>query len=576
MLLLCLCLLLSALAVPAFADEVPIASSEASEEPTESSEAPEESEDENGVVDSGTCGENLTWTLDKNGVLTISGTGEMGETSYENSPWEKELVKIIVIESGVTSISEYAFKDCTNLLKISISDTVQSMGYGTFYGCTNLESVKLPSELKTISGCMLLGCKKVTEIQIPETVTLIEEAAFSSTGLKYVVIPEGVTEIGDSAFHLCFSLRNVVFPSTVHTIGKHAFAWTGLQNIQLPDNLVNIEEYAFEGCDEVTSITIPKSVERIGKNAFATGTYNGAGMGILSEVHFLGDAPDMEENIFAHQSMKSYYPNNKTWTNENMLNYGGTITWVAYEPNSDSTEVPEPTEKPSEDLSYMLKIEGEGEIQITEGLKAAGIGSIEQVKERLLACVLQNEGYTAEKTDLMEILLRVSADNGYTWRNVSAENFPESGEVRVTLPYPQGAPKDTPKENYKVYHMFTENINGHKAGEIEECPVEKIDEGLLVTLHGLSPVIIAWTPVNETVKPTSEPTAAPSTEPTSAPSATPNATPTDAPSAAPTEKPAVNAPQTGDNGVSMLWFAVLLVSGSAAAALFLRKRVGKR
>lgn len=241
-----------------------------------------------------------------------------------------------------------------------------------------------------------------------------------------------------------------------------------------------------------------------------------------------------------------------------------------------ATGTPKPTEKPSEDLSYMLKIEGEGEIQITERLKAAGIGSIEQVKERLLACVLQNEGYTAEKTDLMEILLRVSADNGYTWRNVSAENFPENGEVRVTLPYPQGAPKDTPKENYKVYHMFTENINGHKAGEIEECPVEKIDEGLLVTLHGLSPVIIAWTPVNETVKPTSEPTAAPSTEPTSAPSATPNATPTDAPSAAPTEKPAVDAPQTGDNGVSMLWFAVLLVSGSAAAALFLRKRVGKR
>ena len=257
-----------------------------------------------------------------------------------------------------------------------------------------------------------------------------------------------------------------------------------------------------------------------------------------------------------------------------MQDYGGTITWVAYDPDSGATSAPEPTEKPAEDLSYMLKIEGEDGIRITEGLKAAGVETTEQVKEKLLACVLQNEGYTAENTDLFEVTLRVSKDDGYTWGDVSADSFPESGEVRVTLPYPKGAPKDTPKENYKVYHMFTQDVNGHKAGEIEACPVEKIDEGLVVTLHGLSPVMVAWKPVDEAA----EPTAAPSTEPTSAPSAEPTeqpkptAAPSAEPTAAPTEQPAGDAPKTGDNGVHVLWIAAVLLSGGAMTALVWAKR----
>lgn len=241
---------------------------------------------------------------------------------------------------------------------------------------------------------------------------------------------------------------------------------------------------------------------------------------------------------------------------------------------SEPTGDPKPTEKPDENLQYMLKIEGEDKIQITEGLKAAGIGSVEQVREKLLASVSQNEGYSAERASLFEVILRVSKDNGYTWGYVSAANFPESGEVRVTLPYPQGAPKDTPKENYRVYHMFTEDINGHKAGEIEECPVEKINEGLVVTLHGLSPVMIAWTPVDETAKPTAEPTsaptAAPSAEPTDAPDTQPEATAE--PTTAPSEKPVVDAPKTGDSGVHFLWIAAVLLSGSVITALAFVKR----
>ena len=462
------------------------------------------------IVDSGTCGENLTWTLDENGVLTISGTGEMESYSPEDQqPWDDRWYEVlsVKIEGEITSIGDRAFAGMRYLTSVTVPDTVTSIGEYAFLGCYDLNEITMP---------------------------------------------DGIVHIGEGAFTMCYGLETLILPESLTEISAYfinAPAGNGL-----PGKLKYVE--------------IPERVTKIGRAAFVL-------QGELESVKFRGDAPEIADDAFGDDTFTAYYPaGNATWTKEVMQDYGGTITWVAYDPDSGATSAPEPTEKPAENLSYMLKIEGEDEIRITEGLKAAGVETPEQVKEKLLACVLQNEGYTAENTDLFEVTLRVSKDDGYTWGDVSADSFPESGEVRVTLPYPKGAPKDTPKENYKVYHMFTQDVNGHKAGEIEACPVEKIDEGLVVTLHGLSPVMVAWKPVDEAV----EPTAAPSTEPTSAPSAEPTeqpkptAAPSAEPTAAPTEQPAGDAPKTGDNGVHVLWIAAVLLSGGAMTALVWAKR----
>ena len=461
------------------------------------------------IVDSGTCGENLTWTLDENGVLTISGTGEMESYSSGDQPWDDRWYEVlsVKIEEGITSIADRAFAGMRYLTSVTVPDTVTSIGEYAFSGCYDLNEITMP---------------------------------------------DGIVHIGEGAFTMCYGLETLILPESLTEISAYfinAPAGNGL-----PGKLKYVE--------------IPERVTKIGRAAFVL-------QGELESVKFRGDAPEIADDAFSYDTLTAYYPaGNATWTKEVMQDYGGTITWVAYDPDSGATSAPEPTEKPAEDLSYMLKIEGEDGIRITEGLKAAGVETPEQVKEKLLACVLQNEGYTAENTDLFEVTLRVSKDDGYTWGDVSADSFPESGEVRVTLPYPKGAPKDTPKENYKVYHMFTQDVNGHKAGEIEACPVEKIDEGLVVTLHGLSPVMVAWKPVDEAA----EPTAAPSTEPTSAPSAEPTeqpkptAAPSAEPTAAPTEQPAGDAPKTGDNGVHVLWIAAVLLSGGAMTALVWAKR----
>ena len=61
---------------------------------------------------SGVCGENLTWAIDDEGCLTISGTGEMYDYDHSynnNSPWRNREVKTVLINEGVTSIGDFAF-----------------------------------------------------------------------------------------------------------------------------------------------------------------------------------------------------------------------------------------------------------------------------------------------------------------------------------------------------------------------------------------------------------------------------------------------------------------------------------
>ena len=106
---------------------------------------------------SGTCGENLTWTLDNEGTLTISGTGAMTDYYYD-APWHSssENIKSVVIEDSVTSI-----------------------GYSAFYGCSNLTSITIPDSLTSIGEWAFGCCSSLTSITIPDSVTSIGERAFS-------------------------------------------------------------------------------------------------------------------------------------------------------------------------------------------------------------------------------------------------------------------------------------------------------------------------------------------------------------------------------------------------------------
>lgn len=232
------------------------------------------------VVASGSFGadsDNLSWTLHDTGVLTISGTGNMGciDGKGAANPWSGYFSDItaVIIQPGVTNISDCAFIYCVNMTSISIPHTVTSIGYSAFYDCDNL-----------------------TRIQIPW----------------------GVKSIESSTFGNCDKLIYVGIPSTVTTIGSYAFSHCeNLQNVTLPSSITCIEGYAFYRCDKLKNITIPASVTTIKNCAFA-GYWSNSSKCIV----FLGDCPSISSDAFESLSVTAYYPaDNSTWSDDALRKY---------------------------------------------------------------------------------------------------------------------------------------------------------------------------------------------------------------------------------------------------------------
>jgi len=227
------------------------------------------------IVASGTCGakgSNLTWTLDSEGVLTISGSGDMHGYDLPGAPWygSRSRVKSAVIAEGVTSIGRYAFVDCTSLTSVTIPDSVTSIGSSAFEDCTSLTSVTIPDSVTSIGDDAFYNCTSLTSVTIPDSVTSIGCSAFyNCESLTSVTIPDSVTSISSSTFASCTSLTSVTIPNSVTSIGGGAFCGcTSLTSVTIPDSVTSIGEKAFYYCSSLTSVTIPDSVTSIGDDAF--------------------------------------------------------------------------------------------------------------------------------------------------------------------------------------------------------------------------------------------------------------------------------------------------------------------
>ena len=250
---------------------------------------------------SGTCGDNLTWTLDTaTETLTISGTGAMENYTYDNpAPWnsQRQNIQNAVISTGVTSIGDYAFSFC-NLTNVTIPDSVTSIGNSAFYDC-NFTSITLPEGLTAIADNMFENCGSLTSIAIPDGVTSIGDSAFRwCLDLTSVTIPDSVTFIGDNAFGLCTSLTSVTIPDGVPSIGPETFMGNlSLTSVIIPDSVTSIGESAFKACPEL-SLTIPKSVTTIREGAFSSAKlvagniFNGDAIAPPKGPIYYGGSPD--------------------------------------------------------------------------------------------------------------------------------------------------------------------------------------------------------------------------------------------------------------------------------------------
>ncbi len=325
-------------------------------------------ETESRAADSGTCGENLSWSFEPDtGVITISGTGPMTDYSHTSTneiPWYHHASQIttVVVEEGVTTIGQAAFYQCSNLAELTLPSTLTSIGQHAFSYCA-ISQLELPD------GLLSLGSFKsnpITELVIPDSVTSICDNAFQECmELTRVVLPAGLETCGQMVFSGCSQLSQVVMPQvpnlryfnggvfsgcaltdidwyTHSQIGYEMFSSNDFVELEIPECVTSVDGFAFSECKTLTKVTVPASVTSLGDVAFA-------GCTALKEVYFLGDAPMLGVEPFQRLSgITCYYPaDNETWTEEARNTYDGIVTWVAYDPDSGEVDPDQPTE-PSE------------------------------------------------------------------------------------------------------------------------------------------------------------------------------------------------------------------------------------
>ena len=282
------------------------------------------------IVDSGNCGANITYELDSNGLLTISGTGKMAdyEMQYDSAsdeyittaPWGNQ-AKTVVIGDGVTGIGAAAFYGCSGLTSVTMGSNVTNIGESAFSGCTGLTSVTVPDSVTSIGEYAFYNCNSLTAIEIPEGVTTLGNSAFfgcdnlkeirynaraaadltglsgafrsagASVGGVKVIFGESVEKIPGNIFSNCESLTSVTIGSNVTSIGDNAFlGCKGLVEINynaraaectedsfdsgdglkvtFGDSVERIPDYIFQDCPGLTSVTIGSSATTIGHYAF--------------------------------------------------------------------------------------------------------------------------------------------------------------------------------------------------------------------------------------------------------------------------------------------------------------------
>jgi len=280
----------------------------------------------------GTCGDNMTWMLDKTtGTLTISGSGTIDDPSWQEY---KDSIKHVLIKPGVTSICAGAFQNCAVLETAFIPAGLQMIGESAFANCSSLKSVAVPEGVTEIQANTFNGCTALTTVTISSSVNSVGESAFGGcnalTKLYYegsaltwskVVVADGNDALSGAELSYTYvegvcgtggnngdnvkwklnlvtgqmtisgnyimksyteaspapwyayrtSIKTLVIEPGVVTVGMLTFYnCTNLTSVSMPSSINAIGDSTFKNCDSLTTITIPEGVTSIARYAFSS------------------------------------------------------------------------------------------------------------------------------------------------------------------------------------------------------------------------------------------------------------------------------------------------------------------
>ena len=253
-------------------------------------------EDENSgavkIIAKGNCGadeggENLKWTLDNNGVLTISGSGAMKDYPRDENvrlDWyvRKKDIRSVVLDNRITHIGNYAFDKCTNIESVRYTDytgnagvalpeSVTTIGVHAFSDTGVTGTLKLPEHLTEIDSSAFYHCGKLNgELKLPDTVKEIGGFAFNSCGFTgKLELPASLENIGNDAFEFCSGLTGkLTFPSKMNEINSSIFHETGITEVVIPSSIKTVRDGAFNSCMNLKKVYLPTEIPKIYNRAF--------------------------------------------------------------------------------------------------------------------------------------------------------------------------------------------------------------------------------------------------------------------------------------------------------------------
>lgn len=273
-------------------------------------------------------------------TLTISGTGAMPDfnfpegnlapwwnyealgmlTSFGNFKLEGELKKV-VIQDGVTNVSNYALFFLPAATQVTLPESVTSIGRYGIALCSKLTGMSIPKGVTEIGdfglagdgltaitlpdGLQTLGrgafdaCASISGTTLPAAITAVPDKCFNDcTKLLTVDYKGEVTAIGERAFEGCKSLTKAPIPAAVTTLGNSAFnGCIALTDVTLPAGVTAVPDACFQGCTALTDMKLPGTVTSVGHNTFT-------GCTALKDVRCYGAPPTVQPGGAAEHSFE--------------------------------------------------------------------------------------------------------------------------------------------------------------------------------------------------------------------------------------------------------------------------------
>ena len=232
---------------------------------------------------------------------------DMGE---ESSTISGDVILPMFVDYGGTTytvygIGQWTFHGDTLLNSITLSDSINYIGYSAFLRCSHLREVRMGNNVRYIEDNDFSRCSQLESLELPDAVYSIGSGAFRQTGLRSISVPSSVKEIWESAFSNCGSLTEVILPDTLLSgISNNLFEnCTSLESIELSDMLVGIGPNAFFGCSGMTEIKLLLN-DRARIQSFAFSNCNNLKR-VVMDVPYSYEGIFLESNVFDGTDLES-------------------------------------------------------------------------------------------------------------------------------------------------------------------------------------------------------------------------------------------------------------------------------